>query len=307
MINNNFINITIKSYEQYIKSPYFEMKVGDRAEQLKSAVTTAIGLIKDYIKSNDDIFEISSEDSIKTLTERIVKFHKVPDDEISNVVRFLNKMFVSMNICIQTQNSVNSERSQKKSLLNDENIELFIKKVYTPMLGEDALGYDGQLCVSEILRTKPATFFITEFSIEKMEECFKKYGVVQLRELNKEAKTLVIGCGHDYIDLDIFPDIEYLENRITDNKEHSHAGQVTVDIDLMRNPDILANFGKAFLSPLFQGHKFEKVIFEGFAPEISKEICQDTLNLLKTNGKILICAGSEEEDFTSIFQEKASL
>lgn len=307
MLNTDLARFTTESYGRYIKTPAFKMKVGNKKKhrELQSEITHIIVLINKYIDKNEDIFEVSSEDSIKKLSDQIIKFHKIDENVKENVAQYLQKMFGNAKACIQMQKEVNEERLKRKTLLNDENIETFIERIYIPMMGNDALEFDGKLCVSDILKTKPASFFITEFSIDEMDVCIKKYGVVQLRKLNKEATKLVIGCGHDLIDLNIFPDVENLKDKINYNKQHEHVGQVTVDIDLMRNPDFLANYGKVLLSPIFEGHQFEEIIFEGFDPDMSKDICQDIINLLKPRGKILVKCGSKEDDYTFDFQETA--
>lgn len=306
MQTNDFANFTIASYTQYVQSPFFEEKMGKNTQQLKYDIQYCINLVSDYINQKDAIFETLSDDSIRALTERIITYHKIQDDQKIDLEPFLNKMFVKMNSCIQLQNTVNTERLKKNTFLNDENIEFFIQELYIPMMGEDAFGQDGELCISDIRRTKPASLFISEFSINDMLDYFKRYGVIQLREFNKNAKTLIIGCGHDLVNLNFFPDIAHLQSKIDDNKEHKHVGEVTVDIDLMRNPDILANFGTVRLSPIFRRHRFERIIFEGFVPDKTQEVCQDMLKLLKSNGQILL-TGDSEEDLTSEFQEISSL
>jgi hypothetical protein len=107
-----------------------------------------------------------------------------------------------------------------------------------------------------------------ELPIEKIEEIFHKYSVIQLRPLQSER--LVVGCGnlplqvgcrafHSSVGLMGFR--RHQEFFTGYQRRHAHEGNDTIDIDIRMNPTVVGLFGKDRMTQFFQEQgKFYKEI-----------------------------------------------
>jgi hypothetical protein len=126
-----------------------------------------------------------------------------------------------------------------------------------------------------------------EIPWEKMRALYGRYGVFQIREINPDATTLIIGCGNGRFANDGNTDYDvYDEDETAFSLRHNHPRScVTIDADPAANPTIVAFFGQRSVAPLFQGQKFNEIIVE--ASDFKGPIARADLEaLLAPNGKI---------------------
>lgn len=154
---------------------------------------------------------------------------------------------------------------------------------------------------SDLCKVYPIENLEINVSMDKIRRVYHETGVIQLREVDSHADTLMIGCGNRPLSdsggypIDPIDDPTYHEN-------HAHTGAITVDPDLAKNPTIVVFFGDQSLSALLKSHQFKKIIIEGvalmeedglpLAPYTYSEIDR----LLSDDGK-LYCPPTEENDF----------
>lgn len=128
-----------------------------------------------------------------------------------------------------------------------------------------------------------------ELPADKTESVMKEHGCLQLRTINPDADTLIIGCGNGR-NLDAG---SYTFSHISEDSynseyslKHNHpVSAVTIDPSINANPTIVAFFGDQCVSPLFQGKKFTKIIFEGyFSSDQQRYRRSDIEDLLSTGG-----------------------
>lgn len=136
--------------------------------------------------------------------------------------------------------------------------------------------------------------------VEKITNIFTRANYLELRKYNGE-KTLVIACGNRRIDdtnLNLYQSdtnyeyaIDNIHNRINDNQYHSHRNAYTIDMTLVANPSIVAEFnGTLNFSLSLPDNSFDYIIFEGGGrPWNNDSEIQRLLN--KNNLSFCICNG----------------
>ncbi len=128
-----------------------------------------------------------------------------------------------------------------------------------------------------------------ELDLETISQIYQKSGVLQLRELNPDARVLIIGCGNGRFSNDGNSLLEYgLKAQAKYSLAHNHPRNVvTVDADLTANPTIVAVVGFQPISRLFKYHRFDRILLEDFSLEAMNEfLLEDLKKLLSRNGII---------------------
>lgn len=98
-----------------------------------------------------------------------------------------------------------------------------------------------------------------ELPLDEIEEIAKKTGILQLRRIDPNCKTLVIGCGS-------LPLVECSGNP-TDTSDpyvmkHEHKKAITINPDLASNPTLVAYFGDQEF-PMLYDQQFHLIVIEG--------------------------------------------
>ena len=73
--------------------------------------------------------------------------------------------------------------------------------------------------------------------------------------------------------------------------KHMHPDAVTIDCNIAANPTICAFIGHQKVAALFEGRKFDRIIFEGFFPTLLSEnqiafLRKDIATLLQKDGNV---------------------
>jgi hypothetical protein len=85
-----------------------------------------------------------------------------------------------------------------------------------------------------------------------IENIFNREGVIQLKEIEADSHTLLLGCGNN-------PPSEFYELR-----EHFHKSMTTINPDLFMNPTVVAAFGIDNLSNVLPPKQYDTLAFEYF-------------------------------------------
>jgi len=149
--------------------------------------------------------------------------------------------------------------------------------------------------------------------LEDMEKQLHDKGYFQLRPIEKSAKKLIIGCGNGRLSccgsrpnyMGFHKQLQfYCPSTQQDDKSieyhrkysiaHNHNSKeyVTIDPELASNATIVARFGETPIAELFNGQKFDEIIFEGYWPKNPGPSMQsDILDLLNEGGKVILDVG----------------
>jgi hypothetical protein len=155
-------------------------------------------------------------------------------------------------------------------------------------------------------------------SIQQIQDSYRQFKVLQVRPIDPDATTLMIGCGNgrfsdegnEPLDVDAFVD-EY-ENPFEYSLRHNHPlSVVTVDLDLSSDPTIIAPFGLYPIAGVFRGKKFDEIILEGtvgYYPlgqdGISTIGVEDARSLLAPGGKLYFRNEDEQADWTDLLTDE---
>lgn len=152
--------------------------------------------------------------------------------------------------------------------------------------------YSNESKTEEIFNTlKPHL----ELSMEAMKQYQKTYNVIVHRQPHHD--TLIVGCGN------ILPYREGFFVFFIDNyggpapiyrAKHAHTNCDTIDPDFARNPTIVGGFGYTDITPIFNGHRYKRIILEGIRVGDSPYAIQLLHNLLDDNGYVFTNYGGPE-------------
>jgi|GEM_PF-6184265 len=193
----------------------------------------------------------------------------------------------------------------------------FVHKFYAPFVERNPIDWNP------LENFEPTRFPYNDLQIpitmsdEEISKIWEATGMLQLRPNDPHAENLVIGCENSTL---VGPGGENLEHSLQEaydthsdsdqqyythyRDQHQHAGEVTIAPDLANNPTIIGLFNHHFLKSIFPNHRFNKIYFEGYFPtnHVSRQHCQDLIDLLTDQGRIYFKDGNHEEDITSWIQ-----
>lgn len=124
-----------------------------------------------------------------------------------------------------------------------------------------------------------------ELPSDRIKTIYKKYGVIQLREI--DSKTLTLGCGSE--------PLIYGTSRAGYTEKHAHANEITMSPELHFNPTVVGFFEGKFK---FNDNYFERVIFESFMYSDLHEVISgltEVKRILAFNGKVTFKVADREE------------
>ena len=142
-------------------------------------------------------------------------------------------------------------------------------------------------CADRIFKTIGA--YITE-PLENIERNAELFHVIVNRK--PQYDTLIIGCGNlvqvteDVLVMQI-DDYQGDERKFIYRSAHSHENCDTLDIDWAKNPTIVAWFGSGDITPVFEGHRYKKIICEGVDITPHPYTVQQLYNILEEDGIVL--------------------
>lgn len=130
-----------------------------------------------------------------------------------------------------------------------------------------------------------------ENTLEDIEDEYKKNKYLYLRPYRGE-KTLIIACGNNRLDC------SNLRNRNSEtcnlthsNLYHNHRDAYTLDLTLVANPSIVANFNRDLILSKIPDNSFSYILFEGGGdPNENPAEIQRLLNKYTTS----FCIGCDE-------------
>jgi hypothetical protein len=127
-----------------------------------------------------------------------------------------------------------------------------------------------------------------KLSLEEIEQIAQRYQIIQLRPIEGQSETLIIGCGNR-------PLVNAGGASVNDYEMmgHDHPGVVTIDPCLEMNPTLCAPFGKT-LFPIFNDHQFKTIIIEGIRLPHTDLSDSELQRLKHRDGRIYINFGSKE-------------
>jgi hypothetical protein len=104
--------------------------------------------------------------------------------------------------------------------------------------------------------------FITH-DLKTIKDIYESNRYLQIRKYNNEKK-LIIACGNRRLDNSNLDPCDYSQcNLINKNIHHSHAEAFTIDMSLVANPSIIAEFKKDIIFRTIPDNSFDIIIFEG--------------------------------------------
>ncbi len=201
-----------------------------------------------------------------------------------------------------------------ENTLDRNNVEKFLDLYREFVIKNDNEGENSCFFKNEWILDENHVFDLTNFhnkqfdyrnlevslQLHEIQEIYQTRGVIQLRPIDKSATTLIIGCGNGRLSncgglAHAFKSNYYLKDGY-DGKyslNHLHPEAVTIDPSLAANPTIVAFFGNQQVSQIFEGQKFDKIIFEGYFTSSEQKFRKfDLFHLLNKNGQIFSCTNS---------------
>jgi hypothetical protein len=134
-------------------------------------------------------------------------------------------------------------------------------------------------------------------------------GVLQLREVDPECKTLIIGCGNSPLEdsggyaLDSF--FNTSEQSQEYRKKHIHPHAITINPSLAANPTIVGYFGLQTF-PMLRDHKFDLIVFEGVVIRQTTPEGRNELQRLMSPGAKIVVDGLHDQGYEVSWEDMAT-
>lgn len=136
-----------------------------------------------------------------------------------------------------------------------------------------------------------------DLTFDEIQDIYQKHGVIQLKKIDPNASTLILGCGNRRMENDGGYSIPFQNLYPQDDEDnyayayplkHIHPDAVTIDIEAANNPTIVADLNEQSVFRLFKGQKFTTIIYEGyFNPERDLPLRGELLaELLEDGGEL---------------------
>ncbi len=131
----------------------------------------------------------------------------------------------------------------------------------------------------------------------EMEPILKETGILQLRPIPEDSRTLVVGCGNEPIansaSFPLEPKNVGDPQSIAYQKVHNHFHAITINPHLAHNPTLVGFFG-AQRFPMLKTGQFDVIVIEGTKISDTR-IGRDELNrLLRPAGRVVVNQGDEK-------------
>jgi hypothetical protein len=134
-------------------------------------------------------------------------------------------------------------------------------------------------------------------------------GVLQLREVDTECKTLIIGCGNSPLEdsggyaLDSFFNTSERSQEYRKNHIHPHA--ITINPSLSANPTLVGYFGLQKF-PMLRDHQFDLIVFEGVVIRKTTDEGRNELQRLISPKAKIVIVGDRNQGYEVSWEDMAT-
>lgn len=309
---HNYVKQTLQAYDKVLDS--FDLEDEEELDAVEVEALDAehpykkfhaiMPLLENYYEKYSDRKRIVTIRDVDALAERIFAKYNPGPVQLEQLKELLRSVYAPMKLA----HPFHKRYLQRKSTLNPQNIQKFLQDIYYPLqkrVSEENQQYptDEMIATVEVALdffNKKPNAVVSKFTLRQMQETFTRHGLIQFRPISPKATTLVLGCGHSDVQRPRARfDIGEVQRQIDNEREHRHKGEVTVDLDMLKNPDVVACVGEVEIAPIFKGKKFSRIIFEGFMPDVARRtFIQDLLDCLEESGRIELHADERQVDIT---------
>jgi hypothetical protein len=197
-----------------------------------------------------------------------------------------------MSVVMNSNNSLTA--SANANLLSEENVDQFFslyKKFFENLSPEIVRGKEWMFEDFKSAKECPYDWrqIDVHLPLDKIEQILQKTGILQLRPIDKNCRTLIPGCGSypiaDSASYPISHDDPY-------RKIHAHRNAITVNPHLAANPTLVGFFG-AQKFPMIEDEQIDLLVIEGTAIDNTELGREELKRIVNPQGQVVVNQGNK--------------